>query len=1304
LAAQTFQHPGVLVSKAQLDYVKSQVANQVQPFYSTFQKAGNSNWGSLTYVPAGPPAGGLIQCGTASVPDIGCTAEDDDATAAYTQALLWYITGNQTYANNAIKIMNTYAQNFKGYDQCGGSTCANYPLQAAWAAEKWPRAAEIIRYTNAGWASTDVQAFSTMLTTHYQPILQNGAAGHDGSWELSMIDGLMGIAVFANNGTLYEIAVNMWDQALPQYFYHYGDNPAPIESSGSPLTWYTQSIFDSATSGVAQETCHDLQDAQFGLAAALNAAETAYIQGLDLYTPNQARMMATLEYHAGMLEGVTNMSLPSAAVPVPSGYSGLCNGTYLPVLAPTFEIGYNAYHNRLGYSLPNTLAHLTNEVRPMPSPVDHHMMVYETLTHAGSAAAGSDFSITASTSSQTVALGNYAIYPLSISISSGANAAVSLTASGLPTGVTAEFSPKSVTGSGTVNFGAVTSRTTLLGTYTLTVTGTCGSYTHSVTLTLVVKAASDFSLAVSPASQTVTAGGSTSYAVAMTPVADGVGTVALSVSGLPTGAAASFSSASVTGSGQSAASVTTSSSTPAGTYPLTFTGASGSYTHTATATLVVSAGTSFSLTASAPSQTVTAGNYAVFPLAIAIANNATATINMTYSGLPAGATAGFTPKAVLVSGAVSFVAITTSSTPAGTYTLTVTGTSGSYTHSVTLTLVVQAAPNFSLTVSPASQTVTAGGSTSYALAVAQVTTGVGTVAVTVSGLPTGAAASFSSASLSAAGQSAASVTTSSSTPAGSYPLTFTAANGSYTHTATATLVVSAGTDFSLAAATASQTVTVGGYAIYPLSVSISSGASAAVSLTASGLPTGVTAEFSPKSVTGSGTVNFAAITSRTTPLGTYTLTVTGTCGSHTHSVTLTLVVKVASDFSLAVSPASQTVTAGGSTSYAVAMTPVSDGVGTVALSVSGLPTGAAASFSSASVTGAGQSAASVTTSSSTPAGTYPLTFTGASGSYTHTATATLVVSAGTSFSLTASAPSQTVTAGNYAVFPLAIAIANNATATINMTYRGLPAGATAGFTPKAVLVSGAVSFVVITGTSTPLGTYTLTVTGTSGSYSHSVTLTLVVKTASNFSLAVSPASQTVTAGGSTSYAVAATPVADGVGTIVLTASGLPAGATATFTPSIINAPGQSAVAITTSSSTPAGTYPLTFTAASGSYTHTATATLVVSAGANFSLTASAPSQTVTAGNYAAFPLAIAIANDSTATISMTYSGLPAGATAGFTPKAVLVSGTVSFVALTTSSTPAGTYTLTVTGTSGSYTHSVTLTLVVTSASVGDKPK
>ena len=104
----------------------------------------------------------------------------------------------------------------------------------------------------------------------------------------------------------------------------------------------------------------------------------------------------------------------------------------------------------------------------------------------------------------------------------------------------------------------------------------------------------DFSISASPGSQSVVQGGGTSYVASISPSNGFNAAVTFSVSGLPAGAAGTFSPASVTGSGTTTLNVTTSGSTPVGTYTVTITGTSGTLVHTTTATLFVGApGSSF---------------------------------------------------------------------------------------------------------------------------------------------------------------------------------------------------------------------------------------------------------------------------------------------------------------------------------------------------------------------------------------------------------------------------------------------------------------------------------------------------------------------------------------------------------------------------------------------------------------------------------------------------------------------------------------------------------------------------------------
>jgi uncharacterized membrane protein len=200
-------------------------------------------------------------------------------------------------------------------------------------------------------------------------------------------------------------------------------------------------------------------------------------------------------------------------------------------------------------------------------------------------------------------------------------------------------------------------------------------------------------------------------------------------------------------------------------------------------------------------------------------------------------------------------------------------------------------------------------------------------------------------------------------------------------------------DFTVAASPATQTTTVGGTAGYTVTTTAVGAFSSAIGLTVSGLPTGATATFSPQSITGTGSSTLAVATSATTPAGTYTLTVTGSSGSLVHTATVTLVVQSPSsaDFTIGVTPGSANIKGGNSVSYQVTISANGGFSDNVNLSVSGLPTGATASFSANSVTGSGTSIVTVTTSRSMPRGSYQLTFTGTSstGTLRHSANANL---------------------------------------------------------------------------------------------------------------------------------------------------------------------------------------------------------------------------------------------------------------------------------------------------------------------------
>ena len=207
--------------------------------------------------------------------------------------------------------------------------------------------------------------------------------------------------------------------------------------------------------------------------------------------------------------------------------------------------------------------------------------------------------------------------------------------------------------------------------------------------------APDFSLAATPATVAVTAGGSGQAVVLIAAAINGfTGNVTVAISGLPSGVTASPASVTLTPGVAATVTLTAGATAAAGSPTITFTGTSGTLSHTATVTLTVSvpAPPDFSLTLSPTSLTLNIGG-AGAPVSVTASamNSFTGTVAVAISGLPTGVTAN--PATLsLTPGAPQTITLTAAATAAaGTATITFTGTSGSLSHTATLALTVQAA-------------------------------------------------------------------------------------------------------------------------------------------------------------------------------------------------------------------------------------------------------------------------------------------------------------------------------------------------------------------------------------------------------------------------------------------------------------------------------------------------------------------------------------------------------------------------------------------------------------------------------------
>lgn len=226
------------------------------------------------------------------------------------------------------------------------------------------------------------------------------------------------------------------------------------------------------------------------------------------------------------------------------------------------------------------------------------------------------------------------------------------------------------------------------GTYqaSLSVTDNGGLASAAVTRSITV---SDFSLSATPPSNSAAQGTTAGYTVTVGALGGFTGSVGLSITGLPSGANATFSPPTINTSGSSDLTVSTNAATPAGTYTLTVRGTSGPLTRTVNVSLVVTPVGDFTIAATPTSRTVQNGSNGTYTVTIAPVGAFASAVSFSVGPLPKFVTATFSPSTITQSGNSVLTLTTRKQTKAGTSTITVTGTSGTLSHSVTVTLIVQ---------------------------------------------------------------------------------------------------------------------------------------------------------------------------------------------------------------------------------------------------------------------------------------------------------------------------------------------------------------------------------------------------------------------------------------------------------------------------------------------------------------------------------------------------------------------------------------------------------------------------------------
>jgi len=638
---------------------------------------------------------------------------------------------------------------------------------------------------------------------------------------------------------------------------------------------------------------------------------------------------------------------------------------------------------------------------------------------------GSGFSI--ATTPANPVQGTTVTSSVTVSEFGGFNGAVALSLSGLPTGVTATFSPASVTGSAGSTLTFVVSATAVPGAYPLIVTGSGDGTTKTASLLLTVVSAPTFTITASSATVSLPVGTNPTDTFTITFLGGLTGSVSVSATGLPSGMQANFAPSSVNAPGGTiVANFSAQTSTPAGSYPIKIVGTNGTITNSVTITVTVP-GTGFTLAPSATSLSVTQGSSGTDTITVTDLAGFTGSISFTASGMPSGVTATFSPASSTTSSVLTLTANTAATT--GAFTVTITGTSGSTTATTPITLSVVSAGSFTLKPSATALSIAQGASGTDTITVTDVSPFTGSVAFAASGMPTGVTAAFTPTSSTTS--SVLTLAVGSSTAAGTYTITVTGTSGTLTPvTTTITLTVTSPTGgFTLKPSTSPCTMVQGGSCSVTITITDISPFTGTVAFSASGLASGITGSFNPASSATSTVLTLNA--SSAAAIGTSTVTVTGTSGTLA-PVSISIAVSVTSPtggFTLKPSATALTVAAGASGTDTITVTDISPFTGTVAFAASGMPTGVTAAFSPTSSTTS--SVLTLTVGTSTVPGTYTITVTGTSGSLTAVTTTITLTVTGTSPKCTID---YTISSQWPGGFGAAISIVNNgSTALTNWT-------------------------------------------------------------------------------------------------------------------------------------------------------------------------------------------------------------------------------------------------------------------------------
>ncbi|MGD0095414.1 MAG: cellulose binding domain-containing protein [Terracidiphilus sp.] len=647
-------------------------------------------------------------------------------------------------------------------------------------------------------------------------------------------------------------------------------------------------------------------------------------------------------------------------------------------------------------------------------------------TFVATASTAPGFTLSPSASSLSVSQGTSATDTITVTSLNGFTGGVTLSASGVPAGVTAAFGTNPATGSSVLTLTASGTATT--GPATITVTGTSGSLSETTTISFFV-GSSACAIVYKASQQSTTAFGAaidiyntsstaiTSWTLSWAfPNGQTISSIWNDGTETQTGANVTVTNASFNGSIAAGASMNELGFNGAwngiiNSPPVSFDLNGVTCSNEAPAT-----GGSFTLAPSASSQSIQQGSSGTNTFTISDVSPFAGSVTLSASGLPAGVTAAFATNPATSTSVLTLTASPTAT--AGSSTVTITGTSGSLTATTTIALTVTVQPGFTLAPSASTLSVTPGASGTDTITVTDSGGFTGSVTLAATGLPAGVTVVYGTNPTTST--SVLTFTANSTATVGTSTVTITGTSGTTTATTTIALTVITAGNFTLSSSASTLSIAQSASGTDTITVNEVSPFTGSVALAVSALPTGITAVFATNPTTSTSVLTLTA--SATATVGAATVTVTGTSGTLTATTTIALAVTAKPGFTLTPSAPSLSVTQGKTATDTITVTNVGGFTGSVTLSAASLPTGVTIAYGTNPTTGS--SVLTFTASSTATVGTSTVTITGTSGSTTSTTTIALTVVSSNSSPCTVD---YTISPQNTSAFGASITLLNTGT-------------------------------------------------------------------------------------------------------------------------------------------------------------------------------------------------------------------------------------------------------------------------------------